>query len=135
MKFQRYPRPVYGNYSPQKIAAAARSVKKEQERFALFPELVKFASPLDRITSKEADKKQYFDRLRNHQANTWRQARSIIRQLNAFSRSGLLRFWNTSGYPKDAHYLLSMAKKARAGFSYWSKLAALRRLQLKGNGN
>ncbi len=132
MRFTRYclkRRPI--EWTPRKVAAAARAARREVERVALFPELARIRTAEDRIAQIEQDHTELVARMRVFRAKSWRRARALRRQLNPFARAGVDRLWNRGTLPADPTYLLGMIREARYE-SPWKKLRELASLAAAG---
>lgn len=92
--------------SPQRIAAAKRSVQKQKDAVALFPEMARDQTAEARLDRIDAENRAYGQRLRDHTAATWRRARATLRALPSITRQGILAHWQSQAYfPREAHYL------------------------------
>jgi hypothetical protein len=121
IKWTRYcvTNPLRGlrEWTPRRISAAARAVKRDHQSVALFPELVKYQSVEDRIKEMDSRAGAFHRRFRKNEADTWRQARAQLRQLNPIARHGLLLYWAQWGGPSCPTYLLGKLRQIHRGES------------------
>ncbi len=119
MRFSRFPRARRMAPSKQRIAAAKRAIERETASVPLFPELAPRETPEERIARQDEIFLSYWQRLRDHQASKWRQARRQVYALPSHQRQQLINEWNTCGWPASPEYLLSFLRyKAYGGWWY-----------------
>lgn len=115
-------------YSNQRLAAARRSIRKDQERNALFPELVRFKSPEERIAA--------MDEMMSHTVARWKayeldRRNAVAQQLMAMPKQ---KRWavltHARIYPKEASYLLEYLREVNRGRSPFRDLRMTRLLRL-----
>lgn len=136
LRFKRYIRHQVREITPRRMAAAQRSIDKDKEQYALFPDLIRFNTPLERIKSMNKIAHDALQTRRNHRAANWIKARKIIRSLPTLQRDGALKYWNHGTQcPADPSTLLDFLRRVQSGReSGWSNLRRLRQLQLVGAG-
>lgn len=136
LRFVRYGgRPTAREWTPRRIAAAAKAVQRERDSVPLFPEMARYTS----VKERQADMDQFsidmIQGFRDHSAKNWREARRLLRALPAITREGIIRYWNRAGLPADPVYLLDVInderRRARGG---WTRLRELRQFFLAGQG-
>jgi len=136
MKFEAHIKPKrQTEFSRGRIAAAKKAVEKERDSVALFPELMRDKTVEARLERIEDENEKYWQRLRNFEAQQWREGRAMLRRLNALTRTGVLRYWDQAQMPHTACYFAGLvrdvAEKHKSG---WQKLRELRQLWLVGQG-
>ena len=97
-------------WTPLRIKAAERAVKREADRMALFPELRRFTTVEQRCDQMEKRSLGIAARLRAARAKNWREARQFLRRLSSEDRSRVLAKWNTRFTPGNPTYLFAVAK-------------------------
>lgn len=124
--------------TPRRLAAAKRFARFEQDKVALFPELVDLVEKPDvRLEAFRQGEIASHAEYRAARAAEWRALRRAIAALPQHTRRGLLRYWDhwcIGGAPGDPGYLAGFIRQAQAGYSFWSKLRELRQLKLMGEG-
>jgi hypothetical protein len=133
MRFTRYPKGEPYQTTPRKLAFARRAVRKEKDRYPLFPELLKHQTAEDRLASiAVVERETWWQEMRQRQAKLWRKARQALRDLPAGPRAAIKRCWKICGCPGDPVYLLTIIHEHRARkVCYWHAMAELRRLRLR----
>jgi hypothetical protein len=136
VRFKRYPRVEKPTPpSPQRVAAARRSVQAEKDRYALFPELVTYQTVEERLDAFQEHRITWWQEQRNFQAASWRKARALLQSLPPGPRKGIIRYWQKGTLPGDPAYLLGLIQdyKVRKRCC-WHVLADFRRFQLIAAG-
>lgn len=140
LRWSRYvvPNPFRGRlreWTPRRLAAARRAVKREQGSVPLFPELAKYKTVDDRVKELDQNHLAFALKFRARHAEQWREARRRMKQLNPGTRHALALCWNQGGQPKDPVYLLDLIHDYDVtGYSPWSWLRFHRQLKLTGAG-
>lgn len=136
MRFTRYMmRETSYQMTPRKVAAARKAIEQDRERCGLFPEMMQFTTVEDRVDAIARHRSLWVADMRQHQADNWRRARRLLRELPPGTRTGIRRYWAQSIMPGDPVYLLGLIHDAHArGVCFWRKLAYLHRLKLIGAG-
>jgi hypothetical protein len=111
MRFKRYPGKEPHQVTPRKRAAAERAVRKEQDRYALFPELVRHRSADERLEAMALQRDKWWRAMRDHQARQWRRARGLLRSLPEAVQAEVKTLWQEPIYPGDPVYLLVLIRK------------------------
>lgn len=97
MRFTRYEiRKGPREWTPRKVAAAARSARRftEREAVPLFPEMSRTKTADDRVAEVDRDHAAFVIKHRAWQAVKWREARAKLRALPAITKLGLIKLWN-----------------------------------------
>jgi hypothetical protein len=132
MRFTRYPKGEAYQITPRKLAAPRRAVRREKDRYPLFPELVRHQAAEDTLASIAAQRETWWQEMRERQAKLWRNARQALRDLTTGPRAAIKRYWEICGCPGDPAYLLTIIHEHRARkVCYWHVMAELRRLRLR----
>lgn len=135
MKFKRYAiTKEKREWTPAKLSAAKRAVKREQSKTPLFPDMSKYKDVSERVADVDRNHDRFVITFRTHQAQTWRKARALYYQLPAISRAGLKLYWESWGGPLDPNYMLGMLRRIKKGQSAWTWLREYRQIQLAGVG-
>lgn len=100
-------------WTPLRLKAAERAVKKEADAMPLFPELRRVQTVEERIVKMDNREDVITKRLRDWKAQTWRKARAYLRTLSASERERLLAKWNTRFMPGCPSNLLTLARMMR----------------------
>jgi hypothetical protein len=110
MKFLRHPRHLPRPITPRRLSAARRSLQRQVDAVALFPELQPTETPEQRIARLDAAAEAHFQRMRDHTAATWRRARQAFRNLTPPQRAQVLSRWHAPTWhpPHEAHYLADL---------------------------
>jgi len=114
MKFRRqFPR-VLRPVTERRLAAARRTLQRQADAVALFPELQPTETPEQRIARMDAAAAAHLQKLRDHTAQTWRRARRTFRTLTTEQRQQVLAEWHAPHWhpPHDAHYLADLISTA-----------------------
>jgi len=94
-EFTKGTRPV----TSRRISAAQRAIKKEQERYSLFPELVRETDPVRRIERHDTAYAKWKQKWRDERARDIK----YMRMKHEDDRD-LCRAWKRSCYPKEPEY-------------------------------
>lgn len=112
MKIRRrkYPqRPATRPWTPRRVAAARRAVKRERARLPLFAH--EYTGTVeDRIRAVDRHDLAFTAYWRANHAEWWRRARRILRRLPDPLRARILEGWNRGPYPATAVYLLDFLR-------------------------
>ena len=111
MKFRRsdYPKQDPFVWSPGRAAAAQRRVNKELYKNALTPELAQFTSVEQRRQFIETHHDEgRWQHMRDHQAQSWRKGRRMLREASPELRDIVLRKWNDEKFPLNGASLCSV---------------------------
>src|SRR5215469_16792509 len=132
MRLTRYPKGEPYKITPRKLAAARRAVQKEKDRYPLFPELLKYQTPEERLASIADERETWWHEMHDRHAKLWKKARQALRELPAGPRAAIKRYWKICGCPGDPVYLLTIIHEHWARkVSYWHVMAELRRLRIR----
>ncbi|MDA3923112.1 MAG: hypothetical protein PF904_00240 [Kiritimatiellae bacterium] len=136
LRFKRYIKHQTKEITPRRMSIAQRSVDKDKDQYALFPELVRFNTPIERIKAQDHRAKSATQYRRDQRAKAWHKARQIIRSLSPLQRAGVLQYWNHGTQcPADPASLLDFLCRFQSGRdSGWSNLRRLRQIRLVGSG-
>jgi hypothetical protein len=114
MKFLRmYRVQKEARITHRRVLAAQRAIDRDLASVPLFPELVKHVNPVKRIEEKDAEFARYFQRLRDHEAQTWKRARAKLRARR--DRAEILEHWQRGIYPASATYLAGLLHSIETG--------------------
>src|SRR5262249_25401562 len=69
--------------TPRMPAAARRAVRREKDRYPLFPELLKHQTAEERLASIADERERWWQQMRYRHAKLWRKARQALRELPA----------------------------------------------------
>ena len=105
MKFDPFIKATRRPVTGRRLAAARRALQRQTEKVALFPELAPKETPAERVHRFDSDSVAMVQRMRDHQAQTWRKARRQLRALTPEQRAEVLAQWNNKFLPKTAVYL------------------------------
>lgn len=109
--WQRYPiTKERREWTPLRVKAAERAVKREAENMPLFPELRRFHTVEERMEKMDARTDIIMQRLRASRAKMWREARAFLRSLSQDDRERLLAKWNTGFMPGGPADLFAVAR-------------------------
>jgi hypothetical protein len=110
-QFSRARRPVTG----RRLAAARRTLQRQAEEVALFPELQPKETPAERVARLDLSAEAHFQSLRDYTAQTWRRTRAEFRTLTPAQREYVSARWNDPywGPPHHAGYLADLIWCAR----------------------
>ena len=104
---------------------ARRSVAKEKESMALFPELARYQSAEEKIAKQDDMVAGFAESFRADAARKWREARKALNTLEPITRAGLLRWWQseTNHMPREPYRLADCIHGIKQrGESYWRRL-------------
>lgn len=106
MRFTRMTfRPTPIERTPRRIKAAEKAVKKELDKYPLFPELARFSNVDMRLEQLDDMSRHYWQNIRNQEAYTWRKFRRRLRTLDLQEQERFLNYWNSRNMiPGTAHY-------------------------------
>ena len=106
MRFTRITfRPTPIERTPRRIKAAEKAVKKELDKYPLFPELARFSNVDMRLEQLDDTSRRYWQNIRNQEAYTWRKFRRRLRTLDLQEQERFLNYWNSHNMiPGTAHY-------------------------------
>ena len=106
MKFTRFPKHKSKGITNRRLANSERRLKKERDKYPLLSDWIAESQPTaeERIKAIDAGTEEYFQRLRNFNAKSWRESRKIFYSLPPEVRRALRKAWNQSNYPKDGTY-------------------------------
>lgn len=119
-------------WTPKRIAAAKRSVKRELDQVPLFPELARFSTVEERQAFIQAGEDAWAEDMRAHHAKAIREARAKMRQLSHHEQMGLRLYWERSLMPRDPVYLLGRIRDIEQGKSAWDWIKEMDELPEKG---
>lgn len=105
MKFDPYIKATRRPVTGRRLAAARRALQRQADSVALFPELAPKKTPAERIDRFDSDSVAMVQRMRDHQAQTWRRARRQLRALTPEQRAEVMRQWSNKFLPRTAVYL------------------------------
>ena len=111
IKFHREARYEPRGLTNQRLAAAKRKFKKEQERLPLFAnEIAEQQTTAESyVLSKEEQIIKHEQDRRNNIANNWRRGRKVFYSMPVDIRRECIRKWNENRFkPKTALYFLMM---------------------------
>lgn len=109
--WQRYPiTKERREWTPLRVKAAERAVKREAENMPLFPELRRFHTVEERMEKMDVRADIITQRLRAGRAKMWREARAFVRSLPQIERERLLVKWNTRFMPGGPADLFATAR-------------------------
>jgi hypothetical protein len=114
MRFYRVIR-VRHEATPRRVSAAAKHVRKEKEKYALFPELVTHKTTDDRVTSILQARIQNDIESRRRHARDWRAVRGQVRALPDDVRASLLKYWSSFSCPGHPIYLKGLLREIAQG--------------------
>jgi hypothetical protein len=97
-------------WTPLRMKAAERAVKREAEAMPLFPALRRLHTVEERIEKMDSREESITKRLRDGRAQTWRKARAYLRTLTQSERERLLSKWNTKFMPGGPADFLTLAR-------------------------
>lgn len=93
---------------------ASRRVQRELDSVCLFPELARFQTQEQMLSLELQSSRRYWQRIRDHDAATWRRARRDLRLLPSDVRFSILSKWQSDFWmPREAHYLADMIFQAQ----------------------
>lgn len=113
LKLQQFPGVM--ERSGRRVAAARRAVRKDLERNALTPELVKHHNAEDRLDAREQWLIDRDRRDRARRAESWRRARTELRDLPTDTQTAVRDYWQRGVYPADPVYLLGLIRNVKTG--------------------
>ena len=98
--------------TPQRLAAAKRTLKKERDAAPLFAAEIAAAqpSPEERIASMDAGHAAWWQTFRDGEAKTWRKARAALPRDPAARRARLVA-WRACSWPKSSAYFCEWLRK------------------------
>ena len=106
MRFWKYQiRKAPREWTPRKLQAAERAVRKDAESVPLFPELRRYESVADRIADVNAGHLAFVLKHRAFRAYSWRRAGRARRALLPLQRKAVDAKWNRGHIPGDPSYL------------------------------
>ncbi len=109
--WERYPiTKEMREWTPLRIKAAERAVKREAENMPLFPEMRRVHTVEQRIEQMDARSDFNVKRLRAGRAAMWREARAWLRELPLDQRTAFLAIWNTRFTPGGPADLFAVAR-------------------------
>lgn len=109
--WERYPiTKERREWTPLRVKAAERAVKREAENMPLFPELRRFHTVEERMENMDIRADIIAQRLRACRAKMWREARAFLRSLSQADRDRLLAKWNTRFMPGGPADLFAVAR-------------------------
>jgi hypothetical protein len=109
--WQRYPiTKERREWTPLRVKAAERAVRREAENMPLFPELRRFHTVEERIVQMDNRSDIIAQRLRTGRAKMWREARAFLQSLPESDRQRLLAKWNTRFTPGGPADLFAVAR-------------------------
>lgn len=79
----------------------------------LFPELRRFSTVEERQAQQDEASRELLNRLRNHEAKQWREARRRVRWLTDYDLETIAELWNARFLPNDPVYLLDLIRQHR----------------------
>ncbi|MGC4115841.1 MAG: hypothetical protein QM765_14845 [Myxococcales bacterium] len=123
LRFARRPRWFLNprGITPQRLAAAKKRLRLEQEAAPLFAKQIAAQQPTpeERITRSDAGAVESEREARRSTARLWREARALLRAMPAANREAILLHWNKCWTgPLRPEYLLCEVKgqSSSAGF-------------------
>lgn len=137
MRFTRYMlKETSYEVTPRKLAAARRAIERDRERCGLFPEMMQFTAVDDRVDAITRHRQLWVADQRQHQADGWRKARRLLRDLPPITQAGVRRYWAKGVFPGAPVYLLGLIHDAKVkGVCYWRRMAYVHRIKLIGAGH
>jgi hypothetical protein len=97
-------------WTPLRVKAAERAVRREAENMPLFPELRRVHTVEQRMEQMDIRADIIAQRLRAGRAKMWREARAFLRALPQADRERLLAKWNTRFMPGGPADLFAVAR-------------------------
>ena len=136
MRFKRYMlKETSYEVTPRKLAAAKKAIERDRERCGLFPEMMQFTTVDDRVNAIARHRQLWVAERRQIQADGWRKARRLLRDLPPTTRAAVRRYWAHGVFPGDPGFLLGLIHDAKTkGICFWRRMAYLHRLRLMGQG-
>lgn len=114
---------------------ARKAVKREQEKFALFPELARWSSAEQKMDEQDKIAHDFISRMRQFHADKWREARRDLRSLKPIVADGIKAWWQSDcQFPRDPVALLDAIHQAKKGNSYWRRLRIRKQFSLIRDG-
>lgn len=99
MRFTRMTfRPTPIERTPRRIKAAEKAVKKELDKYPLFPELARFSNVDMRLEQLDDISRRYWQNIRNQEAYTWRKFRRRLRTLDLQEQERFFELLEQSQY-------------------------------------
>lgn len=86
-------------WTPGRVAAAERAVKREADAMPLFPELRRATTVEQRMEWSDTREQTFTSRLRHQRAKSWRRVRRHLFSLSPEHRAIVLAKWNTRFMP------------------------------------
>jgi hypothetical protein len=109
--WERYPITMERReWTPLRVKAAERAVQREADNMPLFPELRRVHTVAQRMEQMDKRADLASQKLRNHRAKTWREARQFVRSLSPQDRERLKVKWNTRFTPGGPADLFAVAR-------------------------
>ncbi len=109
--WERYPITMERReWTPLRVKAAERAVRREAENMPLFPELRRVHTVEQRMEQMDIRADIIAQRLRAGRAKMWREARAFLRALPQADRERLLAKWNTRFMPGGPADLFAVAR-------------------------
>ena len=110
IRFKRALKSEKRGVTPRRLAAAKRTLKRQADALPLFSEQIRAEQPTpeERIRNFDDSHAEFAQRLRDHDAESWRKARAQLRSLPREEQEVVLTFWNKSSMPADAGYFATV---------------------------
>lgn len=110
IRFKRALKSEKRGATPRRLAAAKRALRRQADALPLFSEQIKDEQPTpeERIKSFDNSHAEFAQRLRDHDAKSWRKARVQLRSLPREEQEVVLTFWNKSSMPANAGYFATV---------------------------
>ena len=109
--WQRYPiTKERREWTPLRVKAAERAVKREAENMPLFPELRRYHTVEERMEKMDIRADIIVQRMRAGRAKMWREARAFLRSMPKGDREQLIAKWNTRFTPGGPADLFAVAR-------------------------
>lgn len=106
MRFTKFPKHKSKGITKRRLANSERRLKKERDKFPLLSDWIAESQPTaeERIKAIDSGTEEYFQRLRDSHAQSWRESRKIFYSLPSETRQAVRRAWKESNYPGDGTY-------------------------------
>ena len=96
MRFQRFPfHPSPINRTSRRVKNAERAIQRERDDVPLFPEMMRFKTADERLDYIDRVQIEYWQRMRDADALTWRKFRKRLYGLDREARQRFLDYWNS----------------------------------------
>lgn len=95
-------------FTPQRLRAAERAVRRDKDSVALFPDLARHNTAQERVEQIDADNAAMVQRWRDIEAQTWKRSRRLLRSLPELLRATITAKWQAGWLPGSASYLADL---------------------------